>query len=444
MTLRGRLHLAVTAGIVVVLAVLTAAFNVVLEKRLDRDATDVAKARAAAQLGAVRFSEGNLAIPEAPDERTVDTAVWVFAGRRVLERPRTDPRNEGAATGLAREGRARRRDVSGTDTRLYSVPIVEDGKRLGAVVAGVSLEPYERTRKAALTASILFAAVMLLAVALAARWLIAGALRPVARMTAQAADWSERDLDRRFGLGDPRDEFTQLATTLDRLLDRLSASLRREQRFSAELSHELRTPLAGVIAEAQLALRHSRTPSAYREGFQQILSSGRQMTRTLDALVAAARAELAPGRSTSDAYRCAVAAADACAELGEREGVEIEVPPPPRPVRVGADAEVVERALFPILENACRYGRTSVRVSVERDTSAVVFTVEDDGPGVAGEEREEIFEPGLRGSASTQAASNGAGLGLALGRRLARAAGGDIEAPAGADGGRFVVRLPAA
>jgi two-component system, OmpR family, sensor kinase len=441
--LRGRLHLTVTAGIAVVLAALTAVFNVVLDRRLDRDATDVAKARASAQLGAVRFSEGRLAIPEAPDEKAVDASVWVFAGRRALEKPRTAPPNDRAASALARSAR-HRLDVSGTDTRLYALPIVEDGKRLGAVVAGVSLEPYERTRRAALNGSILFAAATLLALALAARWLISGALRPVAQMTAQASDWSERDLDRRFGLGEARDEFTQLAATLDRLLDRLASSLRHEQRFSAELSHELRTPLAGVIAEAQLALRQERTADEYREGFQQILSSARQMARTLDALVAAARAELRPGRSTSDAHRSAVAAARACSALAEKEGVKVEVPPPRQPVRVGVDAEVVERALFPVLENACRYGKRDIRVSVERDTTAVLFTVEDDGPGVASEEREAIFEPGLRGEASARATGDGAGLGLALGRRLARAAGGEIEAQSGVRGGRFVVRLPAA
>ena len=106
---------------------------------------------------------------------------------------------------------------------------------------------------------------MLVLVALAARWLLAAALRPVTRMTRQAATWSERDLDRRFELGEPRDELTELAATLDGLLDRLAASLRHEQRFSAELSHELRTPLSRVLAETELALRRERAPEEYRD-----------------------------------------------------------------------------------------------------------------------------------------------------------------------------------
>src|SRR5207248_4876912 len=121
--------------------------------------------------------------------------------------------------------------------------------------------------------------------------LLASSLRPVVRMTRQAAAWSERDLDQRFGLGPPHDELGELAATLDGLLDRLAASLRREQRFSAELSHELRTPLARVLAESELALRRERTPEGYRAALELVHRNAVQLTKTVDALVAAARHE---------------------------------------------------------------------------------------------------------------------------------------------------------
>jgi len=106
------------------------------------------------------------------------------------------------------------------------------------------------------------------------------------------------------------------------------------------------------------------------------------------------------------------------------------------------DADVVERILQPLVENACRYGDSRVRISIGRRGSVVAFLVEDDGPGVAAEERETIFEPGVRGAAS-RANGSGAGLGLALARRLARSAAGDVRAEL-AVGGRFLVTLPRA
>jgi signal transduction histidine kinase len=275
----------------------------------------------------------------------------------------------------------------------------------------------------------------------AARWLLAGSLRPVARMTRQAAVWSERDLDQRFGLGEPRDELTLLAATLDGLLDRLAASLRREQRFSAELSHELRTPLSRVIAEAELALRRPRAPEAYRDALARIHRNAGEVARTVDALVAAARHEAGIARGTSDAFAVATDTAGACAELAAERKLDVEVERPPHPIRLGVDHELAERILQPIVENACRYGQQSVRLSFERRDGAVVFVVDDDGPGVAESEREQIFEPGARGQAAA-GRNGGAGLGLSLARRLARSASGDVDADL-QPSGRFLVRLPA-
>jgi signal transduction histidine kinase len=324
------------------------------------------------------------------------------------------------------------------------VPVVRDGRRLGTVVSAVSLRPYGETQGTALVASVIVALAALAAVAAVAGWLISRALRPVSLMTSQAADWSERDLDRRFSLGEPHDELTQLAATLDGLLDRLAATLRHEQRFSAELSHELRTPLTNVIAEAQFALRHARDIDEYRAGFEQVLQSANRMNRTLETLLAAARAELDPARTTSDATACATAVVEGCAALAAERGIDVSVRG--APARVAVEADLVERILAPLVENGCRYGRSSVRVWVRRAGSEVLASVEDDGPGVHAGEGEAIFEPGHRGTHPGSAAVvvTGAGLGLALARRLARAAGGDVEADDRAHGGRFIVRLPGA
>lgn len=438
--LRGRLLASVLAAIALVLAALVLAFNLVLADRLDSEANRVLQARASAEVSALRVVDGRIVLGEAPDERSPDAQVWVFAGGRALEQPRS-PANDAAAAALAARAPAVA-DVSATDTRLYALPVVQAGRRAGAVVAGISLRPYQQARRTTLIASVILALAVLAAVAVSARWLIDRALRPVARMTREAADWSEHDPDRRFSLGPVRDELTQLASTLDALLERLGASLRHEQRLSAEISHELRTPLASIVAEAQYALRHGRQDDEPRATLEHILQSARQLSRTLDTLMAAARAQLDPHKATSDARACAQAALAAI----DRHALDVTVRAP-QPVRVAVEPELVERILAPLLDNAARHARRSVQVTIEPHGETVQFTVQDDGPGVPDNARETIFEPGRRSTGSdvaTAPVSQGAGLGLALCRRLARTAGGEVHAQPSVAGARFVVRLPAA
>ncbi|TML25739.1 MAG: HAMP domain-containing protein [Actinobacteria bacterium] len=433
--LRHRVMAVVLLGAVLGLAALTAGFNLVLSGRLDADANSVLRARTAAQLATLAAPGGRLQVREAPDDAAADSQVWIYTGSRLLERPRANRRDQGAAEALV-GGPRRFVDVAATDTRLYAVPVSAGGRSIGTVVAGLSLAPYENSRHTALLASLVFAAVLLVAIALGARWAIGGALRPVARMTEAAADWSEHDLDQRFAAGEPRDELTRLAATFDRLLDRLAASLRREQRFSGELSHELRTPLANLLAETELALRRERSGPEYREALAAVHRSAEQMSGILETLIAAARAETGLARGTSDGARAARRAAEAA---GGPKDVPVDVIAPREPLRVGADGEVVERMLVPLVDNARRHARSRVTIDVGRDGRTAAFTVVDDGPGVAEADCERIFEPGVSGNGSPGAA----GLGLALARRLARAAGGDVRCLPGDGGGRFELRVPA-
>jgi two-component system OmpR family sensor kinase len=441
-TLRTRLLLAVLGAVLIAFAALIGGFNLVLTSRLSRDANDVLRARAAAELSSLAIEKGRLVVKEAPDEAALETDAWVFAGRRVLERPRSNPTINRAAAALA-DGPRRRIDTPGHDTRLYAVPIISNGRRLGTVVVGLSLEPYEHSEHVALVASLILLGALLVLVALIARWMVALALRPVAQMTAQAADWSTHDLDRRFGLGEPHDELTTLAATLDSLLGRVAASLRHEQRFSSEISHELRTPLTKVRAEAELALRHQRSTDGYREALRRVLDGADQMERIIDTLLVVAREEASAHHGTADAREAASRAVESCADIAASRGIEIELSSGGSPARVASDSDLVERILVPVIENACRYGQSRVSVTSEGRNGAVTYTVSDDGPGVTRAESEQIFEPGVRGSAGhDKSGSDGAGLGLALARRLARAARGDVEVHPGEQGGRFTIVLP--
>ena len=227
------------------------------------------------------------------------------------------------------------------------------------------------------------------------------------------------------------------------MLERLSASLRHEQRFTAELSHELRTPLAKVVAETELALRRERTSDDYRASLEAVHRTGEQMTRTVDALVSAARGEADLTRAAIDARETVREAAASVRNEADAAGIEITLTVPPYPVILALDDDLLERIVQPVLDNAIRYGESAVWVVLERNATVATINIDDDGMGVTATERDRIFEPGARGSAAATVPA-GAGLGLALAQRLARSAGGEIVATASGSGGQFSVRLPLA
>ena len=440
--LRRRLVATATGVVAVTLALMTIGFNVVVDHRLSNDAQNVVRSRAQAALALVSVRGGRLDVEETPHDGTLDERVWVFAGSRAVESARAPASVQAAVAGLARERRAVTTSAEIASERLLALPVTDHARRVGTVVGAVSLLPYRHTQRIALVASVVLSLAMLAALT-AIAWLLVGrALRPVARMTAQAADWSEHDLDRRFALGPPTDELTALGATLDALLGRLSASLRHEKRLSSELAHELRTPLAKVRAEAELALARERPAAELRAALEGVIAYTDRIATVVDTLMAAAEREADPRRGTVDAYEAAQAAVAACAAEAGARHVELSAAPSAASVEVDADRELTVQILVPLLANAIRYGRSRVCVEVVRDGEAVAFRVEDDGPGVDAAEAETVFEPGVRGTAGD--GSPGAGLGLALTRRLARVAGGDVVAEPQADGGGlFVARLPA-
>jgi two-component system OmpR family sensor kinase len=438
---RNRLLLIVVLALAFALAAATLGFNVLLADSTARDADAFLRQRANSELALLEIANGRIRFRETADDTLSTSRIWIFQGYQPLEAPASRPETAAAARALV-NGPAGFHNVRHRDERLYAVPIVDSGRRVGTLIAGMSLAPYERTRELGLIASLAFAAALLAIVGFAVWWLLRSALRPVAQMTEQAAAWSETDLDRRFDLGEPHDELSRLAATLDALLDRIAASLRHERLFSNEVSHELRTPLAKLIAEAELALRRTRSEDDYRAALSVVLANAEQLASIVETLVSAARHESEPS-GVADAAQAARRAAESCSELAEERAVTLTVANPPGALRVGVDLGFAERILHPVLENACLYGRHHVHMSVARADHSVLFTVDDDGPGIAEGEQESIFEPAARGSAGGDVGT-GAGLGLALARRLARAASGDVVASASPDGGRFVIRLPAA
>jgi signal transduction histidine kinase len=159
--------------------------------------------------------------------------------------------------------------------------------------------------------------------------------------------------------------------------------------------------------------------------------------------MAAARAEAHPEAGRSEVGRVLDHVAKGWAPAVAERQVTLDVEHPSAPVTAGVDGEVVERIVAPLIDNALRYARSRIVLSAAPHNGTVVVSVADDGPGVPADARERVFEPGARADGGVNG-HGGAGLGLPLARRLAKAIGGDVTlAPAAPGAGaEFRVSLP--
>jgi signal transduction histidine kinase len=439
-TLRGRLTAVALLVAVVAIGGLTIAFNLLLASSLNGDADSRLRSQAAVAATTVHVRDGRVVATETRSEGAPDRSVWVYEGTRAVERAPGDGELQRAADALAGESRVFDDLPEDRQIRLYALPVRDGGRQVGTIVTAQSTAAYDRTTDLAQVGSLALALVLLAAVFLTTRQAIGRALGPVRAMVRDAAAWSEHEPGRRFGADARPDELGELAQTFDALLDRVAASLRHEQRLSAELSHELRTPLSRIVAEAELLQRRDRPLDDRREAYESIVRSAGQMNDILETLMAAARADAGLDRGRSE-LRAVLGDLDvAWAPVCAARGVELDVAALAAPVNVGVDAEVVQRILAPVLDNAARHAHGHVRVHAGTAAGRVTVTVTDDGAGVPPEARERIFEPGARLTADD--GHTGSGLGLPLARRLARAANGDVTVAADDGGATFVVLLP--
>lgn len=315
--------------------------------------------------------------------------------------------------------------------RLRAQLFTLDSGAEGVVVVSERIQPYEEAERYALLVSVVTGLMAVLVSALLAAWVSRRALRPVVEMATTASEWSEHDLARRFDLGAPSNEITALGATLDALLDKVSAAIRSEQRLTSELAHELRTPLTAVQGTADLmALRPDLDPGL-REDVEEIRTGTRRMADTITGLLELARSAGSPPDTTVVRLQVALE------HLVETyPSVEVEVS---QNLAVALPEVLVVRALGPVVENAVRFAR-HVRISlVPARPGYVAIAVDDDGPGIASDQRELIFEAG-----HTAGDHAGSGLGLPLARRIARSAGGDVRLDRRDAGSRFVIELPRA
>ena len=277
------------------------------------------------------------------------------------------------------------------------------------------------------------------------------AMEPIAELTATAREVERtRDATRSNPLPVADAEVAELATTFEEMLQSLekereenALALARQREFVADASHELRTPLTSVLANLEL-LEETLT-GEHKEAAASALRSSKRMRRLVADLLLLARQDAGRVPIQHRPVDLSEVVAAAAAELEPVAGDhDISITAAPD-VEIEGVQDELHRLVLNLMENALRHTDpgTAVEASVERQNGHVVLAVEDDGPGIAPELREKVFERFFRAHGDRSGSS---GLGLAIVKAVAESHQGTVtlEPPLDGRGARFVVRFPAA
>ena len=420
--------LAMATMILAVLVVLTR----VTQGRIDASLED---RLAATDAAITRRPDGRLRVRDAGADEVIDS-VWVFGDDGVqVSGPQAGRRIQATVTSLGRVTRATR--IERRDRVYLAEPVRLRGERRasGVAVAAESTKPYEVTQRVLIGGLAVLGVLVAGATAVLTAWTVRRTLRPVQRMTTMAAEWNDRALDSRFHLGAGTDEFSQLGNTLDALLDRVAQALRGEQQLTAELAHELRTPLTTIRAEAELGTIGEEDPATHRRWLR-IMGQVDRLDGTIATLLALARHQSGPSRTTD----LATLLDSLVASTSTPVPVLVDFLPQSSTegVLLLGNAELVERVVAPVLDNAVRYAAAEVRITVRREGGEALIQVCDDGRGITSED-DDVFQAGV-----SAGDGDGAGLGLPLSRRVAAGLGGTVEVRSPQDPTIVEIRLPTA
>ena len=213
------------------------------------------------------------------------------------------------------------------------------------------------------------------------------------------------------------------------------AASRAKGQFLAVMSHELRTPLNAILGYTELVELgvHGPVTDAQREAMTRVRRSGQHLLALVNNVLNLERAEVAGTEPLL--VRLAVTQlfddADALSRVqAESKGLMLTVVPPPPGAAVLGEREQVSQILANLLSNAVKFtppGGT-VTLSCELDATVARFRVRDTGVGIPEDALERAFEPFVQLDTGLTRRAEGAGLGLAISRRLARLMGGDVTA----------------
>ena len=284
----------------------------------------------------------------------------------------------------------------------------------------------------------------LLVTASISRWYVGRSLRPVEELTSRAARLTEivgqaptSGAEPAFSFSmplmgtNPRDELDRLAVTFNQLFNRIEVVMRQLRQFVTDASHELRTPLAILQGETELLLSRPRNIEEYERTVRVMDDELKTLTRIVESLFTLSMADSGQLRFMREPVYLNEVLEQACVRIepiAESKRISIRRDLTRDLAYLGDEVFLQELAII-FLDNAIKYSPcdTEVGVQLDRADDKVRITFEDQGCGIASEDRPRIFERFYRGHNVGSSESRSGGLGLAIAKAIVDAQGGSIE-----------------
>jgi signal transduction histidine kinase len=445
-SLRGRITLAATAALAVALAAAALLLANTLRLSLIRDLDN--SARQGAQEIAALADEGRLprTLPAGPG--TVSIQVLDGQGRITHVSPDADRLVPLLAPQVAAANARVGRTVF-LDGRPFGLPgelrvaavAIRGG---GTVIAAVAYNPVAESLTTVSHALFIGTPVLLVLLA-GVSWLIVGStLRPIAELRRGAQDVTRTGQPRALPVPAAHDEVHSLAVTLNDMLSRLGMAQQRQRGLISDTAHELRSPIASIRAQLEVALDHPDSQD-WRQTAGDVLTDTLRLAALAEDLLVLARLDEADQPRAAQRVELGKLAAEVVSRYPDAP-VPVTLTQA-EPCQLTGDPDGLGRMLGNLIDNAARYARTQVAVSVSVDGTAARVCVADDGPGIPAVDRERAFGRFTRletARSRDDDDAGGAGLGLAIVRATARSHGGSAWLEDAAPGLRAVVLLPGA
>lgn len=255
-------------------------------------------------------------------------------------------------------------------------------------------------------------------------WIGTGMLRRMDSVSRTATEIMSGDLSQRLKVTSRDDEFDEIATKLNQMLNRIEDLMKSMQQVTNNVAHDLRSPLTRLRNRLEVTLLEERDPDVYRDVMDEAIGDADSLIHTFNAMLSIARLEAGIDSAQWDEIRIGDLAAELSElyeDLAEEEDETLSITSDIRSNPVFyCNRHLIGQAITNLLDNAIKYSSypAKIQLRVEGNNNAFTVTVSDNGPGIPEYERERVFERFVR--LENERNSPGNGLGLSLVKAVVR------------------------